>query len=92
MKKTGLVLIALALGGCVTAKPIQLPDGTQGYVIDECDSLAKCYRKAAETCGGKYELIDSQGSSVGAISGGAAVTGFVIPIYSITVRCPNETR
>lgn len=88
MTRTVLALLALALGGCVTAKPIPLPDGSRGYVVDECDSLAVCYRKAAETCGGKYELISEASGSVGNVSGSPAVIGFVIPTYSVTFRCP----
>ena len=40
--------LALLLVGCVTAKPVPLPNGETGYVIEDCDGMAQCYKKAAE--------------------------------------------
>jgi hypothetical protein len=70
------VLVALvacaALSACVTARPVSLPNGTQGYDI-RCPGGARdisdCMNKAAEVCGGKYEILDRDGNVVG----GAAV-------------------
>lgn len=63
MKKAALLIFSLALAGCVTAKPIQIPSGEAGYIID-CSSAngwGKCFEKAAETCGGPYEIINQSG-------------------------------
>ena len=60
------------LSGCVTARPVALPNGTQGYAI-RCPGAARdisdCMNEAARVCGGKYQILDREGNVVG----GAAV-------------------
>jgi hypothetical protein len=70
-----LIACALAgglLSGCVTSRPVALPNGTQGYAI-RCPGAARdisdCMNKAAEVCGGKYQIVDRDGNA----AGGAAV-------------------
>lgn len=69
MKWTFLLLL---LAGCVTVKPVRLPDGTQGYSLN-CrpgqHEWASCMNKAAELCHGPYQIV-SQNSQT---SGGAYI-------------------
>jgi hypothetical protein len=61
--------------GCVTSKPVALPNGTQGYAI-RCPGAARdisdCMNEAAKVCGGKYQILDRDGNVVG---GAAFATG-----------------
>ncbi len=84
-----VVAAALALNGCATAKPVPLPNGRQGFVIDGCDSMAECYKKASETCGGgKYSLIGQGGETIPIVSGGAGIfTATAVPQYNLTIEC-----
>lgn len=69
------ILSAVALSACATARPVALPNGTQGYAI-HCSGAAldisDCMNKAAEVCGGKYNILDREGNVVG---GTATVIG-----------------
>ncbi len=89
MTRTLAVTAVLMLAGCATAERIPLPDGSMGYVIEDCDNLAECYKKAAEVCGGKYQLVDRTDSSAGSISGGI---GALIPQYTLTIKCGTTTE
>src|SRR5580658_4503531 len=66
-----VALVAL-ISGCVTERPVALPNGTQGYAI-RCPGAARdisdCMNEAAKVCGGKYQILDREGNVVG----GAAV-------------------
>lgn len=84
-----IVCAAFALAGCATATPVPLPDGKQGFVIDDCDSVAECYKKAAATCsGGKYTLLGQGGETIPMVTGGAGTfTAMAIPQHSMTIQC-----
>lgn len=87
MKTAGAMGVVL-LAGCTTVTRVPLPDGRLGYVIDDCSKMADCYIKAAEVCGGKYELIDRNGKSGVQVSGAEGSTSaFMTSKYSMTVRC-----
>ena len=66
------ILVVVLLAGFVTAyvktKPVVLPNGTQGYAIN-CPGTARdisdCMNKAAEICGGKYQILDRDGNVAG---------------------------
>jgi hypothetical protein len=62
------LLSAGAISACVTARPVALPNGTQGYAI-QCPGAARdisdCMNKAAQVCGGKYNILDRDGNVVG---------------------------
>lgn len=62
------ILSAGVLSACVTARPVALPNGTQGYAI-ECPGAARdisdCMNKAAQVCGGAYNVLDREGNVVG---------------------------
>jgi hypothetical protein len=68
-----LLLLSIALAGCVGTKPMPLPDGGSGYAL-QCPDQASCYRKAAKVCGGKYEVLNES-------------TGFLGADYQMGVRC-----
>ncbi len=67
-----LVALLALISGCVSARPVALPNGTQGYAI-RCPGAARdisdCMNEAAKVCGGKYQILDRDGNVVG----GAAV-------------------
>jgi hypothetical protein len=62
--------IAALLTGCVTSRPVALPNGTQGYDI-RCPGTARdisdWMNKAAEVCGGKYQIIDRDALVAGGV-------------------------
>lgn len=64
-------LSVVVLSACVTARPVALPNGTQGYAI-QCPGAARdisdCMNKAAETCGGAYNILDREGNVVGGVA------------------------
>lgn len=80
--------IAGALSGCATAKPVPLPNGQQGYAIEDCDSVSECYEKAAEVCGGPYDVVNQSGETITTVSGAAGVvTAASIPQYAMMIQC-----
>ena len=68
-----LLLIAILLGGCATAKKTYTSDGKEGYSIT-CSGSAlnwgMCYEKAGEICGSKgYEVLEKSGDQGTVLSG-----------------------
>lgn len=65
------VLSVAVLTACVTAHPVALPNGTQGYAI-ECPGTARdisdCMNEAAKVCGGPYNILDREGHPTGAVA------------------------
>jgi hypothetical protein len=76
----GVLGIAATLAGCATVTPVPLPNGQQGLAIEACDTMATCYKKAAEVCGGKYEIIGEGSKTSGA-------SGYVGTTHSMTIQC-----
>lgn len=79
MRTTLLLMTTLILTACVTARPVALPDGRQGYTI-HCPGTARdigdCMNKAAQVCGGAYQVMDRETESRGgfaSVSGNSAV-------------------
>lgn len=65
MKTIFSVVLVFVLSGCISNKPMYLPDGSQGHNI-QCNgqlySIADCFQKAGELCGSKgYELLNREG-------------------------------
>lgn len=75
MKQLVAVLsAAVALGGCVTSRPVALPNGIQGLAIScpgTSRDIADCMNRAGKECGGPYRILTRDGE---------AVTGAAIPI------------
>lgn len=89
MRMTAATICLLALTGCVNvAKQVQLPDGSQGYTIAHCRSMNSCYTKAAEVCGGPYDIIGSTTTTQGS---GSVVNGVGVfstsSGYEMAVKC-----
>jgi hypothetical protein len=63
-----IILTAFALSGCVTERPVSLPDGTEGWAI-RCPGAARdisdCMNEAAKLCGGKYTMVNGESNSAG---------------------------
>lgn len=58
MFKIGIFALLL-VSGCVTSKPVSLPNGSQGLAID-CGGpydVSDCMNEAAKKCGGRYTVI-----------------------------------
>jgi hypothetical protein len=72
-KLASYIALMVLISGCVTERPVALPNGTQGYAI-RCPGAARdisdCMNEAAKVCGGKYQILDRDGNVVG----GAAVS------------------
>ena len=62
-----LALCAFLVIGCTTAKPVTLPDGTQGHAIScggTAQAMGDCLAKAGEICGtAGYTVMAQNGSS-----------------------------
>ena len=84
----GLVLVASCASG---PDSFPLPDGRAGYSTS-CNgsaiSIASCYREAAKICGGKYEIIGTDGSA-----SSMATNGVLVPVIkrSIQFACVANT-
>ncbi|MEM9692142.1 MAG: hypothetical protein AAGA56_06340 [Myxococcota bacterium] len=76
---------AVLLAACVTVERVPGPDGREALLI-RCSDEADCMRRAADECGGKYELIKS-GSDTW-VQGNARHT-MSSTEHSLTVQCPN---
>jgi hypothetical protein len=87
-----LAVSAASLAGCATARPVALPNRTQGYA-NRCPGAARdiadCMNKAAEVCGGEYEILDREGNVVGgaAIASGSSAV-FVQGIHRTMIVLP----
>lgn len=91
MKKLAILAAFLAISACTTDKPINLPDGTQGHLI-QCNgaaqSIADCQMLAGQICPRGYNVVskDGEASTVGFLSGNS---GFIGPMArrSMMVSC-----
>lgn len=77
-----ILLIPVFLVGCVsTPKPVALPSGESGYAVS-CNGtrsdISDCMNKAAEICGGTYEVVNQDSSTTGAVHVGNGVYGAAI--------------
>lgn len=71
------LLIAAFLAGCVTQKPVSLPDGRQGYSVScpgTARSIADCMNRAAKLCG-KYEVVGQDAQQTGGVLVGNGAGG-----------------
>lgn len=53
--KVLITLMLIGLAGCVSSKPVPLPDGSDGYMVN-CGTEDGCLVEAAKVCG-RYELL-----------------------------------
>jgi hypothetical protein len=88
-----IVLMALAICGCQSApRQVTLPDGKLGHVVD-CSGTrsdqADCMNAAAALCGGPYEVVSQNESTVGAVQVAPSVVGAAIR-RSMIVTCGRD--
>lgn len=79
--------LAALLAGCATAKPMPLPNGHQGYAIEDCGSVSECYKLAAKTCDGPYDIVNESGGAIGTVSGAGGVVGTA---YTLVIECKSS--
>jgi len=69
------VLACLLLAGCVTSRPVSLPNGVQGFAIS-CPGadrdIADCMNRAGKECNGPYSVVTQDG---GTFTAGAIPVG-----------------
>jgi hypothetical protein len=90
-----LLLPILLLMGCVTSRPVSLPNGTKGIAVN-CPGMARdiadCMNEAAKVCGGKYEILTREGL----VAGGATTQVGNSALYvqgvkrTLIVHCENS--
>jgi hypothetical protein len=84
------ILLCIALTGCVTQTQVPLPNGETGWYIKDCSDLSDCYKRAAELCSGKYEIIgESQDTHGTPMPHGGTVIG---TSHGLTIRCPPPSE
>lgn len=74
-------ILCLNLAACATAEIINGPDGTPHQLVT-CGDVKGCYEKAAEVCGGKYQIVNTSNH----VSGGAQSTSTTT---NLLVKCPK---
>jgi hypothetical protein len=89
MRKSTIVIgLAALLAGCATAKPVPLPNGHQGYAVEDCGSVSECYKLAAKTCGGPYDIVNQSGETITTVSGtNGTVSSASMPQYAMVIEC-----
>lgn len=85
-----LVLGALLLGGCATARVLKAPDGTEIHAIT-CDgfgaSIQTCREKAVAICSPRnYTVVGQQDA---ALAYGVVASGTQAGTRTMTIRCNN---
>jgi hypothetical protein len=86
--KCGIVAVVAAAAcglGCVTVTKVPAPNGAEALLI-KCPAEEQCMNRAAEECGGPYEIIKS-GSDTSVSGSGGNVNSSTT--HSLTVQCKN---
>ena len=81
---TIVIGLTALLAGCATAKSVPLPNGHPGYAVEGCGRVSECYKLAAKTCGGPYDVVNESGGAIGTVSGAGGVVGTA---YSLVIEC-----
>jgi hypothetical protein len=65
-RPVAVLLLALPLAACVTARPLTLPDGSHGVAI-RCNGAAldisSCYEQAGKSCPNGYDVMGANQES-----------------------------
>lgn len=90
MKSLVLCPIVFVLVGCVTATSIPLPSGATGFAIENCDSEATCFKKAAEVCKGAYDIVRTSSDVTGVPTqqGGSIIA----TAHSMVIQCKEGSN
>jgi len=83
---TIVIGLTALLAGCATAKPVPLPNGHPGYAVEGCGRVSECYKLAAKTCGGPYDIVNGSGGAIGTVSGAGGTLGTA---YSLVIECKS---
>lgn len=77
----GLLVVASCASG---PESFPLPDGRVGYSTS-CNgsaiTIATCYKTAAKICGGKYEIVGTDGSAAS-----MATNGVMVPVVKRSIQ------
>lgn len=65
------IFITVIISGCATSIPISSPSGKMGHAINcSAVTIAQCYQKAGEMCGGRgYIILNQKNQSAGFFTG-----------------------
>jgi hypothetical protein len=90
-----MVTLSVLLSGCVTSRPVALPNGTEGLAVDcsRAKNIADCMNYAAEKCGGPYRVFGQENSSTPMASsagGTVSVTNSVDRV--LIIQCGAEEK
>ena len=89
MRVAGLIIASIVVGGCVSAKPINLPSGQQGYsvtCIRQDLGWAQCYEVAGKTCPSGYEVVEKFEGEFATLSGQASGSSAAVSAQVVTNR------
>lgn len=91
MKTVAVIIGCLLLAGCVSSEPTVLPNGQRGQIVScpgLANSMADCWKEAAEVCPRGYDVVGTDAESATAYSAtpGYAFGGSVMH-RAIMVRC-----
>lgn len=62
---------AFILAGCITSRPVTLPNGAEGLAINcpgTARDIADCMNRAGKECGGPYRILTREGGTVTAVA------------------------
>jgi hypothetical protein len=84
---------SMTLSGCVTSRPVALPNGSEGLAIDcsRADNIADCMNYAAEKCGGPYRVFGQENRKVPHASGSGDTVSITNSVDRVLiVQCGKE--
>lgn len=87
------VALSMTLSGCVTSRPVALPNGTEGLAIDcsRARNIADCMNYAAEKCGGPYRVFGQENRKVPHASGSGDMVTITNSVDRVLiVQCGTE--
>lgn len=89
------VALSMTVSGCVTSRPVALPNGTEGLAIDcsHASNIADCMNYAAEKCGGPYRVFGQENRSRPEASGSGDMVTITNNIDRVLiVQCGSEEK
>jgi len=75
--KIAASILCLNLVACASAEVISGPDGTPHQLVT-CADIKGCYEKAAEVCGGKYQIVNTSNEVSGDAKGTSSTTKLLV--------------
>lgn len=88
--------LVLTLSACVTSRPVMLSNGTRGFAINcpgDARDIAECTNKAAQACGGAYQMVDREGSVVGSAIPPANNVFYMAAVHrTLIIKCDGQVE